>query len=181
MTVEEEAAAKQVEADKAKKAEEDAAKAKAAQGDEAKGTVPKAEYDKLQADLANFKRIEEERKGKEKKRQEELLAEQGKFKELYETAQRENVAMKTRLEAQDAVFKTMLGDELKDLPEDFDKTLIPAGESYDQLVWVRKARPMMVPKAGTSRAGDGTPPPAKPGDLAHGMRGIYTHPTSPKH
>jgi len=178
MTVEEEAAAKQVEAVKAKQAEEDAAKAKATQGDG--GTVPKAEFDKLQADLLNFKRIEEERKGKEKKRQEELLAEQGKFKELYDTAQREVETMKGRLEKQDAAFKAMLEDEMKGLPEEFDKTLIPAGESYDQLVWVRKAKPIMTPK-GAARQGDGAPPPAKPGDLHAGMRGIYTHPTSPKH
>lgn len=177
MTAEEEAAAKQAEVDKAKKAEEDAAKAKAAQG--AEGTVPKADFDKLQADLLNFKRIEEERKAKEKKRQEELLAEQGKFKELYETAQKETNGMKERLEKQDAIFKGMLEEEMKTLPEDFDKTIIPPGAPYDQLVWLRKAKTMIAPNRDGKR-GDGTPAP-KAGEAFAGMRGIYNHPTSPKH
>ncbi len=177
MTVEEEAAAKKAEADKAKQAEEDAAKAKAAQ--DAKETVSKADYDKLQADIANFKRIEEERKAKEKKRQEELLAEQGKFRELYETAQKENAGMKARLEKQDAIFKGMLEEEMKGLPEDFDKTIIPSGDPHDQLVWLRKAKTMIVPNRDGKR-GDGTPA-AKPVDSFAGMRSIYNHPTSPKH
>lgn len=177
MTVEEEAAAKLAEADKAKQAEEVAAKAKAAQGEGA--TVPKADFDKLQADIANFKRIEEERKAKEKKRQEELLAEQGKFKELYDTAQKEANGMRERLEKQDAIFKGMLEEEMKGLPDDFDKTIIPDGEPHDQLSWLRKAKTMIVPSRDGKR-GDGTPAP-KPGGPLSGMRGIYSHPTSPKH
>jgi hypothetical protein len=177
MSKEEEATAEQAKADEAKLAEEAAAKVKATQG--AEETVTKAEYAKLQADLDNFKRIEEERKGKERKRQEELLKEQGKFKELYETAQRDAESSKTRLEKQDAIFKAMLEDELKGLPEEFDKTLIPTGEPFEQLAWVRKAKPVISPKGATG--GDRTPPPGRPSELASGMRGIYTHPTSPKH
>ncbi|MDD5391083.1 MAG: hypothetical protein PHD37_17230 [Gallionellaceae bacterium] len=143
--------------------------------------VSRADYLKLQADLDNFKRIEEDRKGKEKRRQEELLKEQGKFRELYETDHAALDAAMKRLEAQDAAFKAMLEDEMKDLPETFDKTLIPAGAPYDQLVWLRKAKPAIAPKAGgDGRRGDGTPP-AKPVEGLTGMRGIYNHPTSPKH
>ncbi len=140
----------------------------------------RAELTKLHADLDNFKRIEEDRKGKEKKRQEELLKEQGKFKELYETDHAALDAALKRLEAQDAAFKAMLDEEMKDLPETFDKSLIPAGAPYDQLSWLRKAKPMIAPKGGDGRRGDGTPP-AKPVEGLTGMKGIYNHPTSPKH
>jgi len=163
----------------------------AAQGDRSTGKAdgqsggPKteaelrAELTKLQGDLLNFKKVEEERKTKEKKRQEELLKEQGKFRELYETAQRENETMKARLEKLDAVMKGMLEDEMKDLPTDFDKTLIPSGEPFDQVQWIRKAKPVLT-GAKPAPKGDGAPPP-KPGAGLEGMRSIYTHPTSPKH
>jgi hypothetical protein len=142
-------------------------------------TVSKADYDKLQADLSNFKRIEDERKTKEKKRQEDLLREQGQFKELLDTATKENEAMKTRLEKLDGVMTGMLEEEMKGLPEDFDKTLIPALEPHDQLVWLRKAKIVMV-KTSEGRKGDGTPP-ARGGSPLNTMATIYTHPTSPKH
>lgn len=142
-------------------------------------TVSRVEYDKLQSDLENFKRIEDERKGKEKKRQEDLLREQGKFKDLYETALKENETMKARLEKLDVVMVGMLDEELKGLPADFDKSLIPAVDPHDQLVWLRKAKVIMVPKV-EARRGDRTPPVAADTPLS-GMAGIYTHPTSPKH
>lgn len=146
-----------------------------AQGD----TVSRAEYNKLQSDLDNFKRIEEERKGKEKKRQEELLKEQGKYKDLYDTAVKENEAMKTRLEKLDTMVKGMLEEEMKDLPEDFDKSLIPAGDPMDQIAWLKKAKPIFAaPKA--ERRGDGTPA-ARSAEPFAGMKSIYNHPTSPKH
>lgn len=186
MTAEQEAeATKQAaEAEKGKAAEkvaEDARKAKeveAAKAEEGK-TIPLADFKKLQADLENFKRIEEERKGKEKKRQEELLKEQGKWKDLYDAALKENETMKARLEKLDGVMKGMLEEEMKGLPEDFDKTLIPAVDPHDQLVWLRKAKAILIPKS-ESRRGDGTPPP-KAGEGFSSMRSIYTHPTSPKH
>jgi hypothetical protein len=180
MTEEEtKAAAQAAEEAKAKKAAEEAEKAKGAGAAGAEETVSKAEYDKLMADLQNFKRIEDERKAKEKKRQEELLAEQGKYKELYDTARKENETMKAQLEKVNGALKVMLDEEMKGLPEDFDKTLIPAGDAHDQLVWLKKAKPLLVAKVEQKR-GDGTPAP-KPGEGLSGMRSIYTHPTSPKH
>jgi hypothetical protein len=150
-------------------------------GTEAKSEAElRAELTKLQADLANFKRIEEERKAKEKKRQEELLKEQGKFRELYETAAAEAESMKKRLAKQDAIFKGMLDEELKGLPEDFDKTIIPEGEPFDQVVWLRKAKVLLgVKPSGAVRGSE--PPPPKPGEPLGGMSAIYNHPTSPKH
>ena len=143
-------------------------------------TVSRAEYNKLQADLADFKKVEEERKVKEKKRQEELLKEQGKYKDLYDAASKENEAMKAQLAKLTDVMKGMLEEELKSLPEDFDKTIIPPGEPYDQVVWLRKAKPVFVASKTEGRRGDGTPPAGGNGGLV-GMRSIYTHPTSPKH
>jgi hypothetical protein len=139
----------------------------------------RAELTKLQGDLLNFKKVEEERKTKEKKRQEELLKEQGKFRELYETAQRENDTMKAKLERLDVVMKGMLEDEMKDLPTDFDKTLSPSGEPFDQIQWLRKAKPVLIGAKPAPR-GDGAPAP-KPGAGLEGMRSIYNNPTSPKH
>jgi len=149
-------------------------------GDDAKSeTISRAEYNKLQADLDNFKRIEDERKVKEKKRQEELLKEQGKFRELYEKAQADGDGMRARLEKLDGVMKVMLEEEMKGLPEDFDKTLIPNGEPYDQVVWLKKAKAVIVPQS-RERRGDGTPA-VKPNTGLAGMSSIYNHPTSPKH
>lgn len=164
-----------------KGAEQAAGSAEASgKGDEAKSeTVSRAEYNKLQADLLNFKRIEEERKVKEKKRQEELLKEQGKYRELYEKAQADSDGMRARLEKLDGVMKGMLEDEMKGLPEDFDKTLIPNGEPYDQLVWLKKAKAVIIPQS-RERRGDGTPA-AKPNAGLAGMTSIYNNPTSPKH
>lgn len=139
--------------------------------------VPRAQFDKLQADLENFKRIEEERKGKEKKRQEALLAEQGKYKDLYDTAVKENEAMKAQLEKLQLAAKTMLEEEMKELPEDFDKTLIPNVDDYDKAIWLRKAKTLIAKKP-EPKKGDGTPPAG--GDLTSNMRSIYTHPMSPK-
>lgn len=186
MTAEQEAeAAKQAaEAEKVKAAEkvaEDARKAKeaeAAKAEEGK-TIPLADFKKLQADLDNFKRIEEERKGKERLRQEALLKEQGKWKDLYDTAVKENETMKARLDKLDGVMKGMLDEEMKGLPEDFDKTLIPALDPHDQLVWLKKAKAIIVPQK-IERKGDGTPA-ARANEGLSGMRSIYTHPTSPKH
>ena len=173
---------------KAEAAEQDAdaGKAKAAESgtEESKGaadTVSREEYEKLQHDLDNFKRIEEERKGKEKKRQEELLKEQGKYKDLYDTATKENETMKAQLEKLNAVMQGMLDEELKGLPEEFDKTLIPEVDSHDKLMWLRKAKSIIVPRpTEEKRRGDGTPAP-KPGEGLSGMRSIYNNPTSPKH
>jgi hypothetical protein len=140
--------------------------------------VPRADLDKLQADLDNFKRIEEERKGKEKKRQEALLQEQGKYKDLYDAAQKEVETMKARLEKLDLAAKSMLEEEMKELPEDFDKTLIPNVDDYDKVTWLRKAKGLIGKKV-EPRKGDGTPPAG--GEPFAAMRGIYNHPTSPKH
>jgi hypothetical protein len=144
-------------------------------------TVSKAEYDKLHADLENFKRIEEERKGKEKKRQEELLKEQGKFKDLYDAAAKEVEVLKAKVEKLDTVMQGMLDEELKGLPEEFDKTLIPTIEPYDKVVWLRKAKSAFVAtSANGGRKGDGTPAARSTGDFG-GMKSIYNNPTSPKH
>lgn len=140
--------------------------------------VPRAQFDKLQADLDNFKRIEEERKGKEKKRQEELLREQGKYKDLYDAAVKENETMKAQLSKLDAVMKEMLEAEMKDLPEDFDKTLIPNIDDYDKITWLRKAKTALIKKT-EPRKGDGTPPAG--GEGLASMKSIFNHPMSPKH
>jgi hypothetical protein len=140
----------------------------------------RAQLSQLQGDLANFKRVEEERKTKEKKHQEELLKEQGKFKDLYDTEHGELEAARARLTKQDEAFKAMLDEELKALPTDFNKELIPAGDPHTQLLWLRKAKPMFSPRSDGGRRGDGAPPPAGAGPLAT-MASIYSHPTSPKH
>lgn len=141
-------------------------------------TVPRATFDKLQSDLENFKRIEEERKGKEKKRQEELLREQGKYKDLYDAAVKEVETMKVQLEKLTLAAKSMLEEEMKELPEDFDKTLIPNIDDYDKTIWLRKAKGIIVKKV-EPRKGDGTPPAG--GEPLAAMRSIYTNPSSPKH
>ena len=142
-------------------------------------TIPRAMYEKLQGDLENFKRIEDERKTKEKRRQEELLKEQGKFKELYETAQKEVETMKARLEKMEGAVKSMLEEETKDLPEEFDKSLIPEVDDYDKVLWLRKAKAAFVKKPEPKR-GDGTPPVGGGANDFGTMRSIYSHPTSPK-
>jgi hypothetical protein len=177
MTEEEAKAAEQAAA--AEKAEQ--ATTEPQQGDNGKptDTVSKADYDKLLADLQNFKRIEDERKAKEKQRQEGLLKEQGKFKDLYDAATKESESLKERVTKFDTMIKGMLEEEMKGLPEEFDKTLIPDGDALDQLNWIRKAKPVLVAKP-EARRGDGTPPASQNPGLS-GMRSIYTHPTSPKH
>jgi hypothetical protein len=125
------------------------------------GTVSKSDYIKLQNDLAAMKKAAEKREAAEKKKAEDALKEQGKYKELYETSNGELVSLRDRVAKAEQVVGDMLTAELSDLPESFDKSLIPDIPVPDKLSWLRRYKASIekiAPKA-AARTGDGSPAP----------------------
>lgn len=87
---------------------------------------------KAEADLA-------ERAKQDEERQKSALAEQGKFKELYEGEKKRAEDLAGRVSSYEATFKAQADAELATVPEQY-RDLIPAGTQAQQLEWVRNAK-----------------------------------------
>jgi hypothetical protein len=120
-------------------------------------TVSKTEYDKLYAAHQEMMDKAKKREEAEKKKADDALKEQGKFKELYENLKATSEAGVTTLAKYEAALKGYLEAETKDLSAEH-KALIPSGDIASQLEWLTKAKTAGL--VGTKKAtGDGTPPP----------------------
>lgn len=103
------------------------------------------------------------------------LAEQGKFKELFETEKAQREALAAQVAAQDEIVKATVEHELSQVPDPY-RVLIPPGSPKDQLTWVRNAKavgffnpPAAAPAPKPNTAATAPPPaggpPAKPEPL----------------
>jgi hypothetical protein len=138
----------------------------------AEKTVPFSEYEKLQKRLTSLEEASATAKQREEKRQEAALREQGKYKELWEKVSAEHIESSTRLKKAESVISALLEEEMKGLPESFDRALIPEIlDAADRLDWLRKMRATIQaiqPKAEVRRT-DGFPLPAGTGGMSSKM------------
>lgn len=104
------------------------------------------------------KRSAEEEKARKaaEKAQADALAEQGKFKELYDKV----LPISEKVPVYEAALKKYLDAETAILPDTL-KALIPEGDVVAQLDWIARAKASGAIKP--RQAGDGTPPPPASG------------------
>lgn len=131
----------QAEAEAKKKAEEEAKKSSQSQpsGSSSGESISKAEYDRLLHIHLEMKEKYAKREAEDKKKSDEALAEQGKFKDLYDAAKKELDALKPLYEKFEKALKTFLDAEVNAL-DPAVKELLPGNDPVEQLNWISKAK-----------------------------------------
>lgn len=103
---------------------------------------------------AEMKTKFDQRMAAEEKERQKQLAEQGKYKELYEQAN-----AKAELASKyEAVLSKFLETEIAAVPENL-RALMPEGDPIAKLDWITKAKASGAFKAPVKKAGDGSLPP----------------------
>ena len=122
-------------------------------------SMSKAEYDQILSRLEKQAAAEAKRKEAAEIQHEAELREQGKFKDLHEQAVLKLTAATERLTRAEKAIDGIIEDEMKLLPETFDKTLIPDLEKPEKLTWIRKMRAVVATKTPEKgKPGERTPP-----------------------
>jgi hypothetical protein len=134
------------------------------------------ELEKARKDAAAYRERLRKFEIEAEEKQKAALAEQGKFKELYEAEKAQREAVAKERDAYVSEFQSVAEAEIATVPEQF-RDLIPAGTEAQKLKWVREAKAkglFAAPAPSVPPRPPATPPTAPPPAGGSGGKRTFT-------